>query len=94
MRRNAPLCARSLSLFWRAQPTALQHPPPAQRIPGEAGVLLGGVHGLSQACAEPLRAREVEDWTLPGAPPTGCNPEFVLQVLGSIDMATYHDAMD
>lgn len=30
VRRNAPLCARSLSLFWRAQPTALQRPPPAR----------------------------------------------------------------
>lgn len=61
VRRNAPLCARSLSLFWRAQPTALRRPPPAQCIPGEAGVLWGGVRGLSQACAAPLQAGEVED---------------------------------
>lgn len=74
VRRNAPLCARSLSLFWRAQPTALQRPPPARCIPGEAGVLLGGVHRLSQVCAAPLLTGEAEDpfskdWTLPGALP-------------------------
>lgn len=49
-------------------------PGPAWCIPGEAGVLLGGVHRLSQVCVAPLRAGEIEDpfnkdWTLPGALP-------------------------
>lgn len=56
------LCgARSLSLFWRAQRTALQGPPPAQCIPGEAGVLLERARGLSQACVALLKTGEVED---------------------------------
>lgn len=81
VRRNAPLCAPSLSLFWRAQSTALQRPPPARCIPGEAGVLLGGVHRLSQVCAAPLlRAGEIEDpfskkWALPGALPMAVTPK-------------------
>lgn len=77
VRRNAPLCARSLSLFWRAQPTALQSPPPAQCIPGETGVLLGGAHVLSLAYAAPLREEEdpfSKDWILQGALPRVITP--------------------
>lgn len=43
-------------------------------------MLLGGVLRLSQVCAEPLRAGEIEDpfskdWTLPGALPMVVTPK-------------------